>query len=92
MDLAAVADRYGFENLCARAIRKDAGFDPQLFREMLGRFSRLPRDEFEMPDPAFQRLEHVVDEWRGKTNNLTRGDLDRRLEQLDRGDELGLDL
>jgi hypothetical protein len=92
VDLAAVADRYGLEDLCAKATRKDRGFDPQVFREMLGRFMRLPRDEFDLPDQAYERLERTVDRWRSLTNHLTRGDLERRLEQLDRGDDHGLEI
>lgn len=52
VDLAAVADRYGLEYLCRRALDKDRGFDPQVFREMLDRFKRLPRDEFEFARPG----------------------------------------
>jgi hypothetical protein len=92
VDLTAVADRYGLKDLCAKATRKDAGFDPQMFREMLGRFTRLPRDEFDLSDQAYERLERTVARWRTVTNDLTRDDLDRRLEQLDRGDDLGLEM
>lgn len=92
VDLAAVADRFGLEDLCAKATRKDAGFDPQVFRDMLGRFKRLPRDEFDLPDQAYERLEWTVGTWRTLTIDLTRDDLDRRLEGLDRGDDLGLDM
>jgi hypothetical protein len=92
VDLAAVADRYGLGELCAKAMRKDPGFDPQIFDEMLGRFTRLPRDEFDLPDQAYERLEGTVHRWRTLTNDLTRDALNRRLEQLDRGDDLGLEI
>ncbi len=86
-DLSAVADRYGLVHLCQRALDKDRGFDPQVFRAMLDRFDRLPRDEFELPDQAYERLVSTVDRWRGIVLELT-------IEQLqirrDRGDDLGL--
>jgi len=92
VDLAAIADRYGLEDLCAKATRKDAGFDPQVFNKMLDRFARLPRDEFDLPDQAYERLKGTVSKWRTLTNGLTRDALDRRSEQLDKGDDLGLEI
>ena len=92
IDLAAIADRYGLEELCMKAIVKDRGFDPQVLYDMIGRFHRLDRDEFELPEPAYERLERTVAQWRGLIHNLTRGDLEMRLQQHDRGDELGLDI
>jgi hypothetical protein len=59
---------------------------------MLGRFHRLDRDEFEVPDVAYERLERTVDRWRGLIATMTRDDLELRLEGPDREDELGLDL
>ena len=86
-DLSAVADRYGLVHLCQRALDKDRGFDPQVFREMLDRFDRLPRDEFELPDQVYERLVAKVDRWRGVARELT-------VEQLEilrvRDDDFGL--
>ena len=89
VDLSAVADRYGLEYLCRRALDKDRRFDPQVFREMLDRFDRLPRDEFELPNRGYERLTETIERWRGlvlgpTTERLERGDL------RDRGDDLGL--
>jgi hypothetical protein len=91
IDLAAIADQYGLEELCRKAMVKDRGFDPQVLYDMIGRFDRLDRDEFELPDPAYARLERTVARWRGLIHNLTRDDLELRLEH-DRGDDLGVDL
>lgn len=92
VDLAAVADSYGLEDLCAKATRKDAGFDPQVFRDMLGRFERLPPDEFDLSEPGYEGLQRTVGRWRSMTNELTRDDLDRRLEELDKGEDLDLEI
>jgi len=89
VDLSAVADRYGLEYLSRRALDKDPGFDPQVFREMLDRFDRLPRDEFELPDPGYQRLAQTIERWRGLVLGLTAEGLQRG-DQGDRDDDLGL--
>jgi hypothetical protein len=87
VDLSAVADRYGLPYLCQRALDKDLGFDPQVFREMLDRFDRLPRDEFELPDQAYERLVSTIDRWRGAVLELTVEELQLR---RGRGDDFGL--
>lgn len=87
IDLAAVADRYGLAYLCRRALAKDKGFDPQVFREMLHRFDRLPRDEFEIPDSGYQRLRETIERWRGLVLGLTTPSLQKG-DQADRGDDL----
>ena len=91
IDLAAVSDRYGLENLAIKAIGKDAGFDPQVFNSMLARFDRLLRQEFEIPDAAYERLERAVQRWRDLTIDLTHDELDRQIGR-DRGDDTGLEL
>jgi len=89
VDLSAVADRYGLEYLCGRALDKDRGFDPQVFREMLDRFGRLPRDEFDVPDRGYERLVETIERWRGRVVDLTVERLERR-EHRNRGDDHGL--
>jgi hypothetical protein len=42
VDLAAFEERYGLLQLCRRAMDKDPGFDPQIFRDMVRSFARLP--------------------------------------------------
>lgn len=89
VDLSAVADRYGLEYLCGRALDKDRGFDPQVFSEMLDRFERLPRDEFDLPDRGYERLLATIERWRGLVVDLTVEGLERR-KHHNRGDEHGL--
>ncbi|HVC70264.1 MAG TPA: nucleotidyl transferase AbiEii/AbiGii toxin family protein [Acidimicrobiales bacterium] len=91
VDLSAVADRYGLEYLCERALDKDRGFDPQVFREMLDRFDRLPRDEFDVPNRGFERLVAIIEEWRGLVQDLTVERLERG-EHRNRDDDHGLGL
>ena len=64
VDLAALEPRFGLEHLCELAVAKDAGFDRQVFYEMLGRFDRLPRDEFDVDEDTFQATAESVRRWR----------------------------
>lgn len=64
VDLAALEPRFGLEHLCELAVVKDAGFDRQVFLEMLGRFGRLPRDEFDVDENTFQTTAESVRRWR----------------------------
>jgi hypothetical protein len=89
VDLSAVADRYGLEYLCGRALDKDRDFDPQVFRKMLDRFERLPRDEFDVPDRGYVRLLETIERWRRLTLDLTVEGLERG-ERRNRGDDYGL--
>jgi len=64
LDLAAFEPRFGLERLCELAVVKDTGFDRQVFFEMLGRFGRLPRDEFDDVEDTFQATARSVCRWR----------------------------
>jgi len=88
IDLAAVEPKYGFERLCELAAEKDRGFSPHVFGEMLYRFDRLQRREFEIDDERFQQLGPIVQRWRDQARGLAQ----RRLLGQDRGDDLGLGL
>ena len=88
IDLAAVEPKYGFERLCELAAEKDRGFSPNVFGEMLYRFDRLQRREFEIDDERFQQLGPIVQRWRDQARGLAQ----RRLLGQDRGDDLGLGL
>jgi hypothetical protein len=83
VDLLALEPRYGLERLCRLAAEKDRGFAPAVFAEMLGRFGRLRRDEFELDDARYERLAREVDRWRERALELARG--------RERGSDLGLD-
>lgn len=63
VDLAALEPDYGLRNLCDLAKRKDLGFQPDIFCQMLERFDRLPRDEFDIPDSAHQQLKLTITCW-----------------------------
>jgi hypothetical protein len=88
IDLAAVEPRYGFERLCELAAEKDRGFSAHVFGEMLYRFDRLQRREFEIDDERFQQLGPIVQRWRDRARDLAQ----RQLLSRDRGDDLGLGL
>jgi hypothetical protein len=88
IDLAAVEPKYGFERLCELAAEKDRGFSPQVFGEMLYRFDRLQRREFEIDDERFQQLGPIVERWRDRARDLAQ----RQLLSRDREDDLGLGL
>jgi hypothetical protein len=72
VDLMAIEPRYGLDRLCELAAQKDRGFEPALLGEMLGRFDRLRRDEFELDDAEYERLRSDVSHWRERTIELQR--------------------
>lgn len=82
IDLLAVEPRYGLERLCRLATEKDRGFTPGVLADMLGRFQRLRRQEFEIDDNRYEELTHAVARWREQAIGLSH----------DRGSDLGLDL
>lgn len=87
-DLAAVERRYGLRRLCELAAEKDAGFDVQVFAEMLDRFDRLRRDEFGIDDRDYDRLATSVRRWHQQALELS-WELHH---EHDRGRDLGLGL
>lgn len=85
VDLAALEPRFGLERLCRLAAEKDRGFLPTVMRDMLSRFDRRPRDEFEVDAAAFDRLRMSVSRWRQELDSFT-----RRIEPDPPGIDLGL--
>lgn len=73
VDLMALEGRFGLERLCRLAAEKDGGFTPGVFAQMLIRFDRLRRDEFELDDVRFGQLAEDVRRWRAHALNLARG-------------------
>lgn len=63
-DLASLTRRYPLERLLALAVEKDRGFDGAVFAEMLDRFQRLRREEFDLDDEDYERLAATVATWR----------------------------
>ena len=76
-----VEPRYGLARLCRLAAEKDRGFSPAILAEMLGRFSRLHRDEFELDDASYAQLGYDVERWRERALEI----------ELDRGRDLGFE-
>ena len=80
-DLMALEPRYGLDRLCDLAAKKDLGFEPALFAEMVSRFDRLRRDEFELDDAEYEQLRGEVRRWHERVLERHRAD------ERDRGPE-----
>jgi hypothetical protein len=63
VDVFALERTFALDGILQLAAQKDPGFDRNVLREMLGRFRRLPRDEFELGDRAFADLGAAVERW-----------------------------
>jgi hypothetical protein len=88
-DLMAVEPRYGLDRLFHLAAEKDRGFTSTVFADMLGRFQRLRRDEFELDDARYAELADEVERWRSRALEIATGAAERRRERgLDLGPEL----
>jgi hypothetical protein len=70
MDLMAIEPRYGLDRLCQLAAEKDGGFLLGVFADMLNRFSRLRREEFELDDAGYDQLRGAVRRWRRQVVRL----------------------
>jgi hypothetical protein len=70
VDLMALEPRYGLDRVCRLAAEKDRGFSPEVFAEMLARFQRLRRDEFELDDARYEQLGRDVARWRERALEL----------------------
>lgn len=64
IDLAALEPRFGLAHLCELAERKDGGFQRSVLAQMLDRFDRLDRDEFDVDDTTFASIVGSVRKWR----------------------------
>jgi hypothetical protein len=92
VDLMALEPRYGLEQLCEFALQKDLGFDLGVFADMLARFDRLRRDEFELDDTQYERLRGEAERWRERMIELARRQERARDRGEGRGPELGREL
>jgi predicted nucleotidyltransferase component of viral defense system len=92
VDLMALEPRYGLEHLCEFALQKDLGLDSGVFADMLTRFDRLRRDEFELEDTQYERLRGEVDRWREQMIELARRQERARDLGEGRGPNLGREL
>ncbi len=64
VDLAALEPQFGLTHLCDLAEMKDTGFSRAVFVEMLDRFDRLDRDEFDVNDIRYAATVDSVRRWR----------------------------
>lgn len=88
----ALEPRYGLERLCELALEKDPGFDSGVFADMLARFDRLRRDEFELDDAQYERLRGEAERWREHMIELMRRNERARDLGEGRGPNLGREL
>ena len=63
IDLAALEPHHDLLDLCQLAREKDLGFRIDVFCDMLQRFDRLDRDEFDVDDATYRALERSVTRW-----------------------------
>lgn len=64
VDLMALSEHYGLDELIELASAKDAGFDLAMFRMALGSISRHPRAIFQVSDHEYEMLQTLVSQWR----------------------------
>jgi len=91
-DLKALEDRFGLERLFELAGEKDRGFEPAVFAEMMDRFSRLGRAEFQLDDVRYEALSQAVEAWRARALELAQEQQRSRGTHRDRGPDVGLGL
>ncbi|HET9733564.1 MAG TPA: hypothetical protein VFP54_12895 [Acidimicrobiales bacterium] len=78
-------EAFGLDRLLELAGQKDLGFRPQYFAEVLDRFDRFRREEFDISDPQFARMKKSVGRWREHALQRSRERCRRRGEGLDLG-------
>ena len=90
VDLEALEDRFGLDRLFELAGEKDRGFEPTVFAEMMDRFGRLGRAEFQLDDLQYEELSRLVEAWRARALQLAREHQRSRGITNDRGHDTGL--
>jgi hypothetical protein len=89
VDLSALEPRYGLEGLFRLAKEKDPGFDTEVFAQMLSRFDRLRRDEFELNESSYANLREQIGDWQARSLALRANREMGQAHQTD-GRDLGL--
>lgn len=89
VDLLAVAERYGLNQLLDLAAEKDRGFDPGVFAEMLNTIDRLPRTAFPLDEAHFEALQVAVSTWKERALDYARERERIRGISHDHGPDLG---
>jgi Nucleotidyl transferase AbiEii toxin, Type IV TA system len=64
VDVAALAERLGFEELCRLAAEKDPGFSRRVLADMLAAFGRYTADDLDVDTAGYRRLADAVATWR----------------------------
>ena len=90
VDLEALEDRFGLDRLFELAGEKDRGFEPTVFAEMMDRFGRLGRAEFQLDDVQYEELSRLVEAWRARALQLAQEHQRSRGITNDRGHDTGL--
>jgi hypothetical protein len=89
LDLEALEDRFGLGRLFELAAEKDRGFEPTVFAEMMDRFGRLGRAEFQLDDVQYEKLSRLVEAWRERALQLAQQHQRSRGLRNDRGPDTG---
>jgi hypothetical protein len=89
VDLSVLEPRYGLEGLFRLAKEKDPGFDTEVFAQMLSRFDRLRRDEFELNESSYANLREQIGDWQAQSLALSANREMGQAHQTD-GRDLGL--
>jgi hypothetical protein len=92
VDLEALEDRFGLDRLFELAGEKDRGFEPTVFAEMMDRFGRLGRAEFQLDDAQYEELSRLVEAWRARALELAQEHQRSRGITNDRSHDTGLGL
>ncbi|MGD0986128.1 MAG: nucleotidyl transferase AbiEii/AbiGii toxin family protein [Acidimicrobiales bacterium] len=90
VDLGALEDRFGLDRLFELAGEKDRGFQPTVFAEMMNRFGRLGRAEFQLDDVQYEELSRRVQVWRERALQLAQEHQRSREISTDQGPDMGL--
>ena len=90
LDLEALEDRFGLGRLFELSAEKDQGFEPTVFAEMMDRFGRLGRAEFQLDDVQYEKLSRLVEAWRERALQLAQQHQRSRGLRNDRGPDTGL--
>lgn len=91
IDLARLTQRFAVQDLIALAAQKDPGLELEVLNQFMERARTLPREDFELADPAYQRLLAEVSTWQAAISQLHERRPDRGRPRIDPGSDYGLD-
>jgi hypothetical protein len=70
LDLERLTQRFAVEDLIALAAQKDPSLDLEVLNQFMDRARMLPRADFDIPEPAYQRLLTAVTTWQTAIRQL----------------------